>query len=413
MKYIVSFLIVTFCSTLFSQQNQKILSLQDAINEALINNPVINQINAQIQGKKSEWRTVTGLYDPYITYSIDGVSDSKPETYDEQRITLNEEIDFPLTAFYRIKRVQNEKMSLEMKLNAEKRNTIAQVKMHYVEILYAKHLRELRIKEIKLLNELNSAINLKFETGFGNNMDKLNSEIRLAAAENKLNDADILLHEARYNLFSSIGLEPGNQSYEIEFADTLETGEKYIEQEEALEQYEYHPRYKQALFMSNSAMYKIKEKRSEYIPGIKFGYFIQDFGTGYNHHGFEIGLTIPLWGLITQQGEINMAKANSIEIDWIQKEILLDMKKQVEHAWHSYQNSKQTIENYNNRIKGKSDELIKLSAEAYKLGQINLISYYEAQQLYLSNNELYLDALKDYYLRLIELEQFIDKELVY
>jgi len=54
-----------------------------------------------------------------------------------------------------------------------------------------------------------------------------------------------------------------------------------------------------------------------------------------------------------------------------------------------------------------------LTLEAYKLGEIDLLNLLNAQQLYLDTRKNYLKVLQDYYLQLIELEKYMNKEIVY
>jgi len=56
---------------------------------------------------------------------------------------------------------------------------------------------------------------------------------------------------------------------------------------------------------------------------------------------------------------------------------------------------------------------LELSEEAYAIGQLDLIMLLDAQSLYINNQQIYLNVLRDYYLYLIELEKFTDYELVY
>jgi cobalt-zinc-cadmium efflux system outer membrane protein len=108
-----------------------------------------------------------------------------------------------------------------------------------------------------------------------------------------------------------------------------------------------------------------------------------------------------------------MAEARQSEIQWKQKSIELDMKQQIEHAWHSYRSSKQIIDRYKMTISSKSLKLEQLSLEAYRLGEIDLLNLINAQQTYLANQKRFLTALRDYYLQLAQLEKFLNKDLVY
>jgi len=146
---------------------------------------------------------------------------------------------------------------------------------------------------------------------------------------------------------------------------------------------------------------------------LRFNLYKQDYGVGYNFKGFEVGLQIPIWYPLEQKGKINRARAKKEEMTWKQKEVSLEIKRQIEYAWHNYNVSRSIVNRYNETMKNKATQLRDLSLRAYQLGEIDLLNLLTAQQTYLSNELRYLTALRDYYLQLVSLEKYLDQELVY
>jgi cobalt-zinc-cadmium efflux system outer membrane protein len=64
-------------------------------------------------------------------------------------------------------------------------------------------------------------------------------------------------------------------------------------------------------------------------------------------------------------------------------------------------------------MKNKASQLQSMTLKAYQLGEIDLLNLLNAQQTYLANEQRYLSALRDYYLQLVALEIYLDRELVY
>lgn len=389
------------------------LTLHDAVSIAEQMNPQIRKLEAQLEGKSVEWKTMTGIENPEISYAREGISAISPEPFAEQRFAVQQEFDFPLTSFYRLKKIYYEKEALVQELSALKKEVSVGVKTKYTEILYSEYIRKLRADSYRLSKELNDAVVMRVESGVGTYIDQLSSEIRLVQAENLQYEAELMFHEARYRLFNFIGMNPDEQRYDIQFADTLLTHDELIEQEIALYTLEDQPLYRSAQAMLTASDYALKEARSGYLPSMRLGFLAQDFGTGYRFRGFEAGIRVPIWGMFQEKGRVEMAKSGRNQLLWDRKAIELNIKEKIELAWHSYDNSQVTIQLYQTQLKDKSEKLLALTQEAYRLGQIDLLKLIEAQQLYLSSQEKYLDALKAYYLRLIELEQYVNKELVY
>jgi cobalt-zinc-cadmium efflux system outer membrane protein len=163
----------------------------------------------------------------------------------------------------------------------------------------------------------------------------------------------------------------------------------------------------------NASDYFLKEAKSNILPDIRFSLYKQDYGSGYNFNGFELGFSIPIWLPFEQKGKIKIATARKDEIQWQQQEIRLNMKKQIEYAWHNYSVSRSIVNRYNNSMKERASKLQSLTLKAYQLGEIDLLNLLNAQQIFLKSEQRYLTALRDYYLQLAFLEKFLDKELIY
>lgn len=392
---------------------EKVLLIRQAVDSAIQNNPELNQFRAVLAQKLEEWRTLTGIEAPEISYFEEGINSKAAKPFEERRWTVSQSVDFPLTTMYRLKAVKEEGKALRARIRAMENEVRSQVKSRYIEVVYALHMQELGRRQKELAEDLYRAVFTKFETGMANGMDLTNAELQVAEAENTLDEAERMLHQARYSLFYLMGLEIPQISYDILFADTLKSVDMEIAQIQALAVLQEQPLYVAALHDYQASHNKLKEAKSNLLPDIRFNLYRQNYGDGFDYNGFEVGLSIPIWLPFEQKGRIKMAEARQTEIEWQQKSIELDMKQQIEHAWHSYETSKRTIERYQSTLSQKSMKLQELSLRAYRLGETDLLNLIGAQQSFLNNRKRYLASLRDYYLQLAQLEKFLNQELVY
>lgn len=397
----------------FTFVQAQMLTIQDAVDQAIKNNAQINQMRSQLNQKMAEWRTQTGISAPEFSYLKEGINNKAADPFQEQRMTVSQSIDFPLTTVYRIKGLREEEKAMEFSIQEEERKVKAGVKSRYVEVIYAIHLQRLRDQQLKLATELYNAVYTQFETGIGNGMDLTKAELQVAESNNDIDDARRQLHQARYSLFNLMGLPPENQKYTIEFMDTLKSEDVAISQITALSVLTEQPSYQSSAKELEASAYFLKEARSNILPDIRFNLYKQDYGTGYNFNGFELGLSFPIWFPLEQKGKIKMNLARQDEILWRQKEIRSGVKEQIEHAWHSYEVSRSTIKRYDETIRSKAEKLRTLTLSAYRLGEVDLLNLINAQQIYLNSQQRYLSALRDFYIQLVELERFLNKDLVY
>lgn len=405
-------LLVFFCLSNLPVSAQR-LSIHEAVKQAMRNNAQINQMRSQLNQKREEWRIQSGVSSPEISYMKEGINQKAADPFQEQRLEISQSVDFPLTISYRVKALRKEAEAMEYSIQAEERQVKAEVKKRFVEVLYALYLQKLRDQQLKLATELYNAVYTQFETGMGNGMDLTKAELQLAEASNDIDDARRILHMARYGLFNLMGLAPEEQKYTIEFEDTLKTVEVEISQIQALAVLTNQPAFKSSEKLMSASDYFMKETKSNILPDIRFNVYRQDYGTGYDFNGFEVGLSFPIWFPLEQKGRMRITMARKDEIHWKQEQIKLDMKRQIEHAWHSYEVSRSTIKRYDETIRSKAEKLQSLTLNAYRLGEVDLLNLINAQQIYLNSQQRYLLALREFYIELVELEKFLDKDLVY
>lgn len=413
MGYSLKIMLLALLSSSFSASKAQVLTIQDAVDQAVLNNAQINQMRSQLKQKNETWRMQSGISAPEVSYMKEGMNGKVADPFQEQRLTVSQTVDFPLTTTYRLKAIREEGKAMEFSIKAEEKTIKVGVKTRYIEVLYALHLQKLRDQQLKLATELYNAVYTQFETGIGNGMDLTKAELQVAEANNDIDDARKQLHLARYGLFNLMGLPPENQKYTIQFMDSLRSNDVDISQIQALAVLTDQPLYKSSNSELKASNYFLKEARSNILPDIRFNLYKQDYGTGYNFNGIEVGLSFPVWYPLEQKGRINSTLARQEEIRWKQKEIQLDMKKQIEHAWHSYEVSRSTIKRYDETIRSKAEKLQTLTLSAYRLGEVDLLNLINAQQIYLNSQQRYLLSLRDFYIQLVELEKFLDKDLVY
>ncbi|MCX6225791.1 MAG: TolC family protein [Bacteroidia bacterium] len=400
-------------SLLSAQDETPMLTMQEAVSKTMEMNPSLNSLKATLEAKNLEWKTALGISTPEFGFAREGISAIDPAPFQEQRFTFQQEVDFPLTTFYRLKKQWLEKEALAKTFEALRKEVIAGVKSRYVEVIYANSIRELRQTAFNLSKKMLDAVTERLDRGTCTYSDKLSAEIGLLNAENAQYEGERDFHVARYTLFTYIGLDPDDQRYDIRFADSLSTHRELIEQELALYQLQKQPGYQSALLQRDASQYSLREAKSSYLPSFRFGYLVQDFGSGYHFRGFETGFRIPLWGMFEKSGKVGIAQANLKQRLWEQKSVELSINEKIEIAWHSYYSSSVSMDLFTNKLRDKSQELLDLTTADYQQGRIDRLKFLEAQQVYLDNRENYLGAQHTYYLRLVELEQYMDFELIH
>lgn len=411
-RLVFSLLPIIIFATLTNGQDP-VLTINEAVESAYEKNSTLQQMRSVLKQEEQSWRMETGIGSPEISYFREGIQKGPEDLFDEQRIAISQEIDFPLTTMYRLKAVKQSVLSLEFRVQALERQIKTEVKSNYIEVIYALYLQESRQRQMEISTDLYNAVYTRYEIGMATGVDLTNAELQMEQAKNDLDESEWILHKARYALFYTMGLPEEEQLYTIEFSDTLRAENIEISQIQSLQLKEEQPEYRSVEHELSAAQYTLREAKSNMLPDIRLSLYKQDFGEGYNYRGFEVGLSIPLWYPLEQKGKVRKAAERIEEIGWKQNEVSLDMKKQIEYAWHNYSVSRNIIQRYNETMKDKAASLRRMALRSYQLGEIDLLNLLNAQQTYIDSEQRYLGALRDYFLQLVALEKYMDRDLVY
>ena len=386
------------------------LSVNKALEIAYQHNPRVNQLKNRIEAQRQQQGLSWGIQNPELTYAREGIGE---DSFSEQRWVINQSLDFPLTSYYRYKGEKANTSSLERELEALKLQLKANVKSAYTLLAFAIESSNLASERVDLFSSLRDAAQARADLGESSEIDAMQADLQLTEAQNNREKTYRDIMEARYNLFEMIGLDEEQQRYEISFPDTLHYVAVDINQIEILQRLQDHPQLQQISKSQLAASYQTKAARSSYLPDLNLKYYRQEFGNGFDFNGFEVGISIPLWFGINQSNRVQQSKARYRVVEWQFQEEQLSIKKQAEQAWHGYETTKSNILRFRESIQAKSKELVDMTQKGYRLGELDLLTLLEAQRTYLRTQQAYYETLRDYYLRVIELEQYLQTDIIF
>lgn len=386
------------------------LSVQKALEIAYNKHPKINQLKNQIEAQKRQETLSIGLPNPEISYLKEGIGQG---TFAEQRWTVSQNIDFPLSSLYRVKQERATTESLQLKLQDLENQVKAEVKAAYAQLAYVLQSGELAEERVSLFEDLREAAKARADMGESSEIDAMQADLQLQESRNSLELIGNQIMNARYDLFQTIGLDPEEQTYDISFPDTLEYVMVKINQDEVMSQLDHHPALKQIQQEVEASSYRGKVAKSRYLPDLNFSYYKQDYGNDFDFYGFEVGVKIPLWFATNQHQEVQQANALKRATEWRLTDARLFIKKQAEQTWHGYESSRNNIERFRENIQNQSLELVRMTQQGYSLGELDLLTLLEAQRTYLRTQEAYYQTLRDYYLKIIDLERFLQSDIIF
>lgn len=407
---VVAALLISFQATPSDTTDLNNLSVGKALEIAYMHNPLINQLQNQIEAQRQQASLSLGVQDPELTYAKEGIGNG---TFSEQRWMVSQSFDFPLSGFYRYQVEKAGTKSLDHELKSLKLQIKENVKKAYTRLAYAIESSHLAEERVDLLTSLRNAARVRSDLGESSSIDAMQADLQLTEAENSLERSFRDVMNERYNLFEIIGLDDEQQTYDISFPDTLHYVDIAIDQDEVLNRLMEHPQLQQISEQKVAASFGTKAARSSYLPDINLKYYRQDFGNGFDFNGFEVGFSVPLWFGINQSNSVQRSKASERIVEWRYIEEELSIKKQAEQAWHGYESSRANIDRFRSSIQEKSLDLVYMTQRGYRLGELDLLRLLEAQRTYLRTQQAYYETLRDYYLSVIELERYLQTDIIF
>ncbi len=386
------------------------LHVGKALEIAFEKNRELKALESRIKAAEASGYEYFPLMSPSLSIMKEGIDGSD---FTEKQIKISQSISSPFTWIYGNKSVSEKVESEKLAYANLKLNIKSNVKRAYADLSFNLKLIDLRERQTALADSLRQVVNYRAEAGMATELEVLKSEIFYQEALNELNDIKKEYHISRYALFTIIGLNPDEQTYRISFPDTLLFLDYDIKQSDALSALDSHPAVKSQEHKYQSDIEKSNAIRGKLFPELNLSWYKQDFGTGYNQYGYELGISVPIWYPFTEAKENQVYQMSAEETKSNMEQIILEFKRNIEFAWHGFHESKQKIERYDKLIREKSGLLLSLTLEAYQEGQISLLELLDSEKMYLSNEIKYYNELRDYYLHIIELEKYLGKDLVF
>ena len=392
--------------------SNQVLTVRDAIELATRSNPELSiDRNAISRARAARWNAfgTTGLE---VSHTREGIPDGG-SGFGEQKWAAGLTLPFPMRSVSEWQAAARSAESRSLAADASFLALRAQVKEAYARLLFAQEMVHLRQQEVDLATTLVEVVSARVDVGESAQVDLMKVQLERSSAANALRDAELQFQNSRYSLFQVIGVDPEAQRYDIVFPDTLVYRAVDIQQDDVMSGLERHPGLEAAARETEASRMSLKASNFGMLPDLYAGWFQQDFGTGYQFHGFEVGVRIGIPGIDSRRAVRETSRLNVLDAEQVQFRTELDLKRQAESAWHGFETTQAAVRAYTGEQNQRAEDLLQRTREGYQLGQLDLLTVLDAQRVYLDVQRTYYVQLRDYYLQLIQLERLMARELVF
>lgn len=407
-----SFALLPLC--IYGQTEIKKLSLTEAIEIGLKNNPEVRKAMENISASKGRFWSGISLPQPEVSVSYEYAPvSSSLSNYSEKTLAISQSLEFPSNYFLKGNKLSKEEEIAVYKLNLTERSVINQVKTSYYKVLAKQYQVKSAEENLAISEDFFKKAEIRQNVGEGTNLERLTAKVQYTEAQNNLEVAKNELTTAFAELNYSLGY--GKQSYEANFnlIDTL----VFVDHKISIEQIyksleETNPQIKIAELNYGIASIEKGLAWSSILPNLNLAYFKQTRDGNNGFYGASFGISVPLWFMFDQRGKIQEAVANQSisesELQLTKNEIALRIKS----AFTDHENNLKQVKLYVNDILPQAEEIYRTAIKSYDAGELTYLEYLQAKQTLISSRNNYINVLFNHYQSVFRIEEIVGQNII-
>ena len=413
-KLFVLFAISLLPLCIYGQTEIKKLSLTEAVEIGLKNNPEVRSAMENISASKGRFWSGISLPQPEVGVSYEYAPvNSSLSNYSEKTLAVSQSFEFPSNYFLKGSKFGKEEEIAVYKLNLTERSVINQVKTSYYKVLAKQYQVKSAEENLVISEDFFKKAEIRQNVGEGTNLERLTAKVQYTEARNNLEVAKNELTTAFAEL--NYSLTHGKQSYgwNYELTDTLVFVDHAISLEQIYKSFdETNPQIKIAELNYGIASIEKGLAWSSLLPNINLAYFKQTRDGNNGFYGASFGISVPLWFMFDQRGKIQEAAANQSisesELQLTKNEIVLKIKS----AFTDHENNLKQVKLYVNDILPQAEEIYRTAIKSYDAGELTYLEYLQAKQTLINSRNNYINVLFNHYQSVFRIEEIVGLNII-
>ena len=391
--------------TSFSQITEQ-LSINDAITFALKNNPQLLSSLSQIDVERGRfWRGVSppapsvGVNYEYIPKG------TSIKQFGERTVEISQLLEFPTNILFRGMQLASKVSIAEAEHYTTSIAITSRVKIAYYDVLAKQKKIGLAEYNLVIADDFARKAEIRYNVGEATNLEQLTANVQLTQARNSLEVAQNDLKISLGELYYALGIRKEDQSNAIILTDSLvyqpivETLEQLTERAFAI-----NPQIKSASGRVSVASMDRTLAWSSFLPNLNASYYRQTVDGNSDFYGVSFGISLPLWFLFDQRGQIQEASANLNIAESDLQSLNNFISVNVKNAYLKMKNDERQIILHQTDILPQAEEVYRTALASYEVGEITYIEFLQARQTLISSRNEYVEELARYSTSLAKLE---------
>jgi cobalt-zinc-cadmium resistance protein CzcA len=392
---------------LASAVHAQTLTLPQALEEAVRNNPVLRKARASVLATGAAFWESVSPEDPEAFVEWEGIPETSRTFSDFQvrKIGIIQKVEFPISYLYRGKLSRWREAEARAFHALRKREIIRDVKKAYWRLVMFYRQLEFLSEMNRLTRDTYEKARIRVLTGESSPYDTLKARVDLTRVSRMLINLKQERDTARDRLAVLLGRKNGEPAIPAVAGFRMDSVRITLDtaRERALEN---HPR----LNMEEAVIKQRSMERSlawfRLLPAFTLKYFHMDMDGGSlpGAWGGEFGVSIPLWGLLGGQGRIRSAGFRVEESRFYYEALRQDVILEVKRSFGRWDVAGREVGIYEEGSLRQVDALVNIAVRSYEEGEMSYLEVTDALRSMYQVRIGYMEALYNFKAALADLE---------
>jgi outer membrane protein TolC len=386
---------------------EKSLSIKEAVNIALHNNPDLKTARSKVDAAAGRLLSGISLPAPELSLEYNYIPSGKPlSSFNERVIGISQSFDFPSAYFLRKSKLSGESRAAETELAAAEFQTIIKVKSAYIKALAKQEELKLANGNLAIADDFNKQAEIRYSAGEATYLEQMTAKVQYTEAVNDLHNKENELKSLMAELNLAIGYGRNQDNLRCRLSDSLSCDSLNITLDKLMvTASSVNPLLKISELKLSTSLVEKTLAWTGLLPSFTLSFSKQSRDGMNGFYGASLGITLPIWFMFDQRGKIREAEAGSLiaesELQCAKNELYFKVNK----AYNDYITALRQVRLYQSDILPQSDEISHTAFKSYEAGEIMYVEFLQAKQTSAGSRNNYINALLSYNLAVISLEE--------
>ncbi|MGR3176848.1 MAG: TolC family protein, partial [Candidatus Anammoxibacter sp.] len=383
----------------------KYLTIEDAVNIAIQNNPLIKSKKHKVEAAKGKIIQAKLIPNPVINLVAEEAPTNEIGLNESQNmVSLSQKLELGGKRRLRTDAAKKQKNILNLDTQAAIWNITAKTKKAFFDLLTARDELNLARNNVEIAMSLKNLTDKKFEAGDISKLGVLKAQVELSNAKTNVIEAERNMFNATRRLQTVMGAigTPLQKLVPVPVTDVPHL--KLEKLEELL--LENCPALQAQKSVVNLSLIKVKEAKRKMIPDINFSVGYKRL-SATDDDTIQAGISLPLPFFNRNQGNIIEAKELSYKAKYDEVAIRNELLLQLDNAFSMYASTRELVRSFIDSIIPQAEESLKISKLGYEHGEFDFLEVLDARRTLVTANASYLKVLNDLFTSMTEIERFV------